>query len=444
MNTLTANPGFKVRPAMKIRQAVRSGRDDRVSNKATRIILLALALHAAAACADDSEPSMLSFGVFGTLGLAHSSEDQADFVSTTFKPDGAGYTHAWSVGVDSLLGAQVTANLTAQLSALVQVITEQNYDSSYRPHVEWANIKYEFSPEFDIRVGRTELPIFMISDSRRIGYANTWVRPPIEVYSMVPLTINDGVDSSYRMHVGTATNTFQVTVGRSDSKFPNNRFGTGTAQSRNMTILADTFERGPLTAHFSYGRTQLTVPQFAPLFDAFRQFGPEGHAIAEKYGVDDRLVTFLGMGASYDPGAWFATGEWGHINTRSILGEKTGWFVSSGFRSGKLTPFLSYRRLMADSERSTPGLTLSGLPPVVAGSAAGLNATLNSVLGSIPVQQTISAGARWDFAKDTAFKVQFEHINLGAGSPGTLVNLQPGFQRGGKVNVLSIAVDFVY
>jgi hypothetical protein len=41
-------------------------------------------------------------------------------------------------------------------------------------------------------------------------------------------------------------------------------------------------------------------------------------------------------------------------------------------------------------------------------------------------------------------KLQYEHISLGAGSAGTLTNVQPGFQPGGALNVFSAAVDFVF
>ena len=35
------------------------------------------------------------------------------------------------------------------------------------------------------------------------------------------------------------------------------------------------------------------------------------------------------------------------------------------------------------------------------------------------------------------------HLNLGAGSSGTLTNLQPGFRPGGTVHLFSASVDFV-
>ncbi len=74
----------------------------------------------------------------------------------------------------------------------------------------------------------------------------------------------------------------------------------------------------------------------------------------------------------------------------------------------------------------------------------GLNAALNSILSSKRVQNTISTGVRWDFAQDVDFKLQFDHTKIRAGSSGGLINLQPGFQPGGTLNLLSITIDFVF
>jgi hypothetical protein len=35
-------------------------------------------------------------------------------------------------------------------------------------------------------------------------------------------------------------------------------------------------------------------------------------------------------------------------------------------------------------------------------------------------------------------------LSLGAGSNGRLVNVQPGFQPGSGVNMLSVTIDFVF
>ena len=90
------------------------------------------------------------------------------------------------------------------------------------------------------------------------------------------------------------------------------------------------------------------------------------------------------------------------------------------------------------------GLNPATFPPYLAGTVAGLDGALNAILGTLAVQNTISVGSRWDVMKNVDLKLQYDHIDLGAGSAGTLFNVQPDFQRGGAVNLVSIAVDFVW
>ncbi len=419
----------------------------RISNKLNHIALLATALlvtalYAAGASADDFERPMFSFSGFGTLGVVHSSESQADFTSSILKPNGAGYSHAWSPDVDSMIGGQVTANFTPKLSAVLQIIAEQNYDNTYRPHVEWANIQYQFTPAFSARVGRFVLPPFLYSDTRKVAYTYPWVRPPLEVYHLLPVTADDGLQVLYNKHVGDFTHTLKANYSKSDSKQPDGG-GGGTVKARQVFGISYDLEYHAVTMHFAYQRPHLTIDSVKPLFDAFRQFGPEGNALADKYDIENKPMSIIAAGVTYDPGKYFVTAEWISFAAHSFIGELTGWYASGGYRIGKFTPYLTYGQSKADN-LSDPGLNLSTLPPSLIGPAAGLNAALNSILSTKPVQNTLSIGGRWDFMSNAAFKLQYDHTSIGAGSTGVLINTQPGFQTGGKVNVFSATIDFVF
>ncbi|HKT73116.1 MAG TPA: hypothetical protein VJQ47_09515 [Steroidobacteraceae bacterium] len=399
------------------------------------------ALHSRAVRAEESH--LFKFDAFGTLGVVHSDEGRADFVdNSVFSPKGVGYSDAWSANVDTKIGGQVTANFTPRLAAVVQVIVGQRYDNTYHPDLEWANLKYQLTPDLSIRAGRIVLSSFMFSDTRKVGYANPWVRPPVEVYSLVPISNSDGVDVSYRFTWGDFIHTLVGTYGENRPGLPT-RQGGGRSRARRLTLVADTIEYGALTVHVAFLNLYLTVPQLNALLDAFRQFGPQGVALADRYDENDKLARFFGVGAQYDPGKWFAVGEWGHADQHSALGRSSAWYVTGGGRFRAGTPYLTYSESKAGGNTSDPGLTLSSLPPFLVGPATQLNGALNAVLGSIPVQKTLSVGARWDFAKNVALKLQYDHIRMGDGSPGTLINLQPGFQPGGTVNLFSAAIDFV-
>jgi len=348
---------------------------------------------ASAGDSTDSGQSIFSLSGFGTLGVAHSSEDRADFVSNTgsLVPDGAGHSRRWSFDVDSRVAAQLTADFDDRLSAVVQVIAEQQADDTYTPAVEWANVKYDFTPDFSVRVGRTILPAFLTSTYRKVGYANPWVRPPVEVYTLLPISNNDGVDAAYKLHTGDVTNTIETLYGQKDSK----TVGGGTVRARDTWEITDTLEYGDLTAHAAYHQVRLSLAEGIP-------FSP---------------VKLFTLGASYDPGDWFVMGEFA-ANRSDAVGDSNGWYVTGGYRIGDFTPYVTYSRLDA---LSNPGL---GFPP------AG--------------QKNISAGVRWDFHKNFDLKLQYEHIRLDAGSAGTLSDIQSDFQPGGTVNVTSVVVDFVF
>jgi hypothetical protein len=94
-------------------------------------------------------------------------------------------------------------------------------------------------------------------------------------------------------------------------------------------------------------------------------------------------------------------------------------YFMSGLRFGKFTPYADYAR----ADRTHAG-TLGG-PPF-----------LN--------QDTSTLGLRWDFIRNFDCKLQFDHTQLHGGSNTFFVNQQPGFQETGTVNVLSLAVDFIF
>jgi hypothetical protein len=415
----------------------------RVSHDPIIIIVLALALRATSAGAADPDAPTFLFSGFGTAGIVHSSEDKADFTSTFVKPNGAGHSRKWSADVDSLLAAQITANPVPKVAAVLQVVSEQNYDNTYAPKVEWATIAYQFTPEFNVRAGRTVLSFLMATDLHKVGYAIPWVRPPFEVYNLVSVSSNDGLDGSYRLSAGEAINTLQVTIGQSRTTFPSGAGGFSHSSSRELVSFVDTLEYGSTTVRINGGRSRVTIPEVGQVFDAFRAFGPEGVAIADRYDVKDSLLTFVGIGASYDPGQWFLMGEWKKVNSRSLLGAKAGWYVSAGVRVSSFTPYFVYGQARADN-LSDPGLTVSSLPPFLAGAATSLNALLNATLSTKPVQNTISVGGRWDFMKNADVKLQYDRTRFGAGASGELFNLQPGYQPGGTVGVFSATIDFVF
>ncbi|UUZ49610.1 hypothetical protein LP420_04955 [Massilia sp. B-10] len=216
------------------------------------------------------------------------------------------------------------------------------------------------------------------------------MRTPVEVYGGVPVTNSDGADLSYRWQHAGVKHVTQAFVGRTRVALTD----TTSVKAHGIVGLTHTAELGPTTMRLSAFTAHIDTNIVRPLFDGFRQFGPGlSIAIADKYDVVDKRYTVLAAGINYDPGQWFLMAEGGTTNGHSFLARSRGLYVSSGYRAGDFTPYLSYSRVDARSPTTDPGLPLTGLPPPYAAAAAQLNGGLAVLLKSIPSQSSINSRA---------------------------------------------------
>ncbi|HYE39306.1 MAG TPA: hypothetical protein VEB23_05200, partial [Ramlibacter sp.] len=395
--------------------------------RAVRQAGIAVAVIAASSAHAADKPAWTVSG-FGTVGAVHSDYRQADFAASILKANGAGATRATSMDVDSRLGVQLDVE-QGKWSAVLQLVSEQGADNNYSPIVEWGNVKYQATPDLALRIGRIALPMFLAADYRKIGYAYPWVRPPVEMYGTIPITNSDGIDVNYRWSHGDIKHATQVFYGTTEARYDEQV----NAQARALVGFAHTIQHGALTARLSALSADLSLSLARPLFDAYRQFGPAGAAIAEQYDVDAKGARAVSIGVSYDPGRWFATGEIGRLDTNSYAGDKTSFYLSAGYRAGSVTAFSTFARAKPNMPTRVAGLALDGLPPQQAAVGAALNHKLNDLLRYTPSQTTVGAGLRWDARDNVSLTLQHERLTTRDNSYGTLIRVQPGFESGRAV-----------
>ncbi len=402
--------------------------------------LLCWFVAATLARADEAPPSGLRLSGFGTLGYVHSNERQADFSAGVFTPGAAGASGAWSADVDSRLGLQADWLLAPQWSAVVQLVSERSLLNGYAPQVEWANLKYQLSPDLNLRLGRIALPLLLVGDYRKAGYALPWVRPPVELYAAIPLTSSDGIDASYRWASGDISHVTQLFYGHADRGIqPQLR-----AKAQAMTGLSHTASSGPLTLRLSAMTMRVSANLATTLFEGLRQSGASGAALAQRYALDNSRTGALALGLSYDSCEWFVNAEAGSLISHSLLGHRSAAYLSGGLRYGDWTPYLSYAAAWANSATSTSGPEMLRRDAASLAAAARMNGGLNYLLSSVPHQHSVTAGLRWDVASSSAIKLQYERLMPVSDSRGTLINTQPEFRSGHAIGVLSVAVDFVF
>lgn len=334
-----------------------------------------------------------TFSGFGTLGLTQTDTDIAQY-----KRDQqiAGATTSYSFDVDSNVGLQLTGKATDWLSGTVQVLSMQRLEKHITTEVEWAYVKLTPINGLAIRGGRMALPMFAISDSRNVGYANTWIRPPTEVYGLAMLSRFEGVDLSYRISLG-STSLNATVLGGSTSGSPSPGSTFDAKRLKGVNVQWELPWGSLRVGHVS------TKPQLGAL------------------GED--TYTFSGIGLIVDHKNVVAQAEYvkRESETAPTMVDSTGWYVLGGYRLNSVLPFVSYA---STKPKGTDG-ALS------------------------PEQNTISAGVRWDAFSNASIKVQLDSVNAKDGSgvsfttgsavaPGTFTTPV------GRVTVGAIAVDFVF
>ncbi len=392
-----------------------------------RLLPLLLALAAGGASAADG---MFSLSGFGTLGLVRTSTDDAQFA---LFGQTRGADKDVSAEVDSKLGVQVGAKFNDMFSGTLQVLTKSNGKGNFTPGVEWAFLKAQVTPALSLRAGRMGAPFFAVSDFRDVGYANTALRPPKDVYDQVPVSHFDGADASYQLSTSVGTLTGQLFGGKASDTSQRYKVDVKSLAGFNATLETD----AGLTLRLGYAEGKLTVGNAALNGLVATLRATPFASVGNQLDPNDSKGTFSGVGLTWDQGDWVASAEYTQRRIKTFLADTDGWYVLVGHRFGPLTPYVTV------SEARTVNSNVNNTIPAATAQLAALKAAVDSVVeGQRHTQKTFAVGARWDFARNLALKAQWENVR--PDGRGYFISPTANWGNGKTVNVISVALDTVF
>ncbi|HEY0489336.1 MAG TPA: hypothetical protein VGD30_07490 [Telluria sp.] len=415
-----------------------------------RIIATMLALPFAVSAAYAGDTPTVKISGFGTGALTWTDTDQAQFA----RPNQAsGAKKSPRTGVDSNLGLQASTDINPWLSATAQGLVRKDGEEGYGAELAWAFVKAKVSDNFSIRVGRMGLPVFMISDYRNVGYANTMLRPPSDMYSQVPFDSIDGVDGTWQQNIGDTTLTAQLAYGKTKPALNPGNNSLVHVDTKGLLALNLVAEHGPLVVRLGRADAKATIADSVPLNTllaglratgagyGFAQLAPLANALS----VDDKKVSFTSAGAILDWNNVLVQTEIAKRKTDSYINDTTSWYVMGGYRFGKFLPYVSHSNLKADDivANTVPAACPAGYPAACTPTLRALSAgvTKLTTTGTQGQQSTDTIGMRWDFHPSAALKVQVDRVKPKHGQ-GLLLQPAAGFT--GPVTVGAVAVDFVF
>ncbi|MQA20533.1 porin [Rugamonas rivuli] len=400
--------------------------------------LLVAAVFAATAAMQAQAGTMgdenLSISGFGTLGVAKSNTDQAQFARYN---QAEGVSDKAKIGLDTNLGLQATYKINDWLSGTAQILTRKNTSPTFTTDLTWAFLKARINDETSVRVGRVVLPTFLISDYQNVGYANTMMRPPIEMYGQAPIENVDGADINYQHAFGDINFTTQAFVGVSRGKlFVPTGAGSVATYRAPAAGISFTGEYGPFLVRVGHARADMKINDLAPinsLTGTLTQFGFT--QLANDLGLTTgKKIAFTSIGGTMDWNNIVVQTEYAQRRAKEAvyIPDTNAWYTMVGYRVGKVLPYYSHASYKDAGSSVTPPAALPKNSP--------LGAAVYGLLPS-PEQTSDLIGVRWDFAKSMALKVQIDRVKPKT-KAGSLIFVQPGFNN--NVTVVAAAVDFVF
>lgn len=367
-----------------------------MTKKLTHIALAAATCLGTQAFAEARFGDYVTLSGFGTVGVVSSDNSDTEFVRDG-APRGAGDSASWNV--DSKLGLQADVKANEWLSATVQVLAEQRYEPGIKADFEWAFVKLKPLDGLNIRLGRTSPAMFMVSDTRNVGYANTMVRQPNEVYNLAVLKRLTGGDISYTFGVAGTTLTLQGLAGKSEAQ--TSRPGSLKSDAENVVGLNAVWD----TSYGSFRIGQVKADVMVPA------------AVSPTRAIYSLGYTFTGVGYQWDNGSSVVSAEYVERKVAAPFSafSAKGWYVMGGYRFGKFLPYAVVANTTTENPR------------------------INNIGGD---QRSYGVGMRWDVVTGAAIKAQFERADPKntRGASFSLLGKQPA----AKANVLSLTVDFVF
>jgi predicted porin len=400
-------------------------------------VCAALLIGAPAAHAQEFSADRFTIRGFGTIGATTHDADGIEFRRDTGQAHGATSGNV-DLETDSLAGLQVDARISPELDIVLQGVTHQRADGDWTPEMTQGFLRWSPDESLVLRGGRVGYDIYLLAESRQVGYSYLGVRPSPEFYGQITNDSIDGGDISYTRRAGRGLVRGRLFGGGGSGELA---FADGTHRDAVGDVYGATLDyiwRG-WTARVAFVQFNYEAGGEMPLLvGALRATAiPSAVAVADDLDKDVYRSDGMQIGFAYDDGPVLAQVMYGAASSNSLAGpefDKT--FALFGYRFGRWTPFVSH----ASSSDRNP-VRDAGLPPIP--QLAPLNAAVVATQQvARSTQRTSSFGVRYDLSSHFDFKLQVDFTDVKDSS--LIFDQRPA--PGGPVDltVITAVLDFVF
>jgi len=388
---------------------------------------------------------------YGTIGYSILDEENVEY-RTGEALDGADTDGSFEL--DTRLALQLDAVFTPQWSAALQGVVRESEDGDPAAQIEWGFLRWLPTNNLEVRAGRMSLPVFANSDFREVGYAIAQLRPPEDVYTVIPLRRFEGADITYDTQIGGQSEAtllrFQLYAGRAREKI----FEQLEPDAKNIIGTNLQLERGPLTVRLGYVSADLDIDSGTEGVTQVRNgivlatnlatsmgstaLVEQLNSIAEDFAGERVPMRFAALGARLDFNRFFADAEYVQRRVENWVPDVDSYSITVGTRYRSLRPYVFASAMVS----ATDDLRVS-FPAPFGMLEDGIN-----LFYEPRDQQAVGIGTRWDITPNFALKGQVERLSRDVRGTSFLRLDVDRFSEvpdpGEDVTLFSVVLDFVF
>ncbi|EWH08476.1 hypothetical protein DS2_17085 [Catenovulum agarivorans DS-2] len=360
----------------------------------------------------------------------------------------------------SLVGFQVNHQFNPQWDFVSQVVFRRERTDDFSDRVKIATLNYSPNPEWLVRVGRFSPKLYLLSDTRFIGYSQDTVYPVHDFYAQIPVSSIDGIDVGFQKRFGRMFLAANAYTGNSDVWVNIEGFDV-------ITPLKDLFGANVAIEYGSWlfraGYTKAThdgynvdqsVEQFANTLaappPALGLPGWNGAVdLLNAYRIKNTDFSYSSLAVEYNKLDGYWRGELGKLATDSYLApDSIAGYVQYTHRLGKLSPFIVVSSISTEDgyQPSTQPSPLL-LAALSAATQTDVAQSLDAIVQSLNVkyeQHSLTLGFRLDLQADIAFKAQIQRAWVHKDGAGLWFRDTVARNPAEVVNILAVGLDWVF
>lgn len=348
---------------------------------------------------------------------------------------------------DTSLSVQATVNPNGAVKGVVQLLSKQDIYASQEPKVEWAYGSWQATNELNLKLGRVVAPIFMLSDTRNVAYAQTMVRPYSSLYPLNPITSLDGGNFLWEGKAGGFNYNVEGMYGRTEVDLASGKFKVPKLYGLDTKWGQGDWSVRAGWSHFDVNvelvpSAQAKVNSAIHLNTLIPGSCPNCEPVlTSRAGLTNQTLDIFTLGGQWEHDDYIVTAEFANRKGSSLIAPSLqGFYIMGAKRFGAWTPFIAWGRIR--NTEAALGLQNPQNRSTIA--------DLDDARGFGRPNRTEQAlGLRWDFMPKAALKAQWEQFRFtsprnASGGQIQYYTPNPNNAFNGTVNTYTLNLDFIF